>query len=62
MTALKCILDSLEELLRADLSPDTLRTVRIDFSAYKTDKCVCQAPVFAKQMVSFSLNSVLKDC
>lgn len=62
MTVLKCILNSLEKLLRVHLSPDTLRTVRIDFSAYKTAKCLCQAPVFAKQMVSFFLNSVLKEC
>lgn len=53
MIVLKGILNSLEKLLHLDLSPDTLRTVRIDFSAYKTDKCICQAPVFAKQMVSF---------
>lgn len=58
---LKRILNSLENLLRVDLSPDTLRIVRIDFSAYGIDKCICQAPIFAKQMALFFLKQHLKD-
>lgn len=44
-----------------DMSPDTSRIVRFDFAAYEKDQCICQAPVFAKQMVLFFLKQHVKD-
>lgn len=61
MIVLKCILNSLENLLNVDLSPDTLRIVKIDFSAYVKHQCICQAAVFAEQMVRFFLKQHFKD-